>query len=114
MVRMGADRIGHGIRAAGDGELLRVLRERGIGLEVCVTSNLRTGAVGSLEDHPLRKLFDAGVMVCLNSDDPGIFGCSLAGEYEVARGMGFRESELAVMAENARRMAFDQGFQRAR
>jgi adenosine deaminase/aminodeoxyfutalosine deaminase len=114
MVRMGADRIGHGIRAAGDEELLRVLRDRGIGLEVCLTSNLRTGAVGSLAEHPLRALFDAGVMVCLNSDDPGIFGCSLLGEYEVARGMGFGEEDLGVMAENARRLAFDQGFQRAR
>jgi adenosine deaminase/aminodeoxyfutalosine deaminase len=106
MVRMGADRIGHGIRAVGDAELLGVLRERGIALEVCPTSNLRTGAVASLALHPLRALFDAGVLVTLNSDDPAIFGSSLAGEFAVARGMGFTDAELAVMAENARRCAF--------
>lgn len=112
MVRMGADRIGHGIRAASDGELMAVLRDRGIALEVCPTSNVRTGAVGSFAAHPLRTLFDAGVPVTLNSDDPGIFGCSLAGEFGVAAGMGFSDAELGVMAENARRYAF--GFQRAR
>ena len=106
MVRMGADRIGHGIRAVEDASLLAVLRERGIALEVCPTSNLRTGAVSSLASHPLRALFDAGVTVTLNSDDPAIFGCSLAGEFAVARGMGFTELELAVMAENARRCRF--------
>jgi aminodeoxyfutalosine deaminase len=106
MVRMGADRIGHGIRGASDAGLLAVLRERGIALEVCPTSNVRTGAVRSLAEHPLRALFDAGVMVTLNSDDPGIFGCTLAGEFAAARGMGFSEQELGVMAENARRSAF--------
>lgn len=119
MVRMGADRIGHGIRAANDAELLALLRERGIGLEVCPTSNVRTGAVRSFAEHPLRRLFDAGVRVTLNSDDPAIFGCSLPGEFATARAMGFRDEELAAMSENARQCAFsddarDQGFQRAR
>ena len=107
MVRMGADRIGHGIRSVEDAKLMAVLREREIALEVCPTSNLRTGAVASLAAHPLRALFDAGVMVTLNSDDPAIFGCSLAGEFEVARRMGFTEMELAVIAENARRCRFE-------
>lgn len=106
MVRMGADRIGHGIRAVSDPSLLRELRDRGIALEVCPTSNVRTGAVRSLAEHPLRALFEAGVMVTLNSDDPGIFGCTLAGEFEAAQGMGFSEQELSQMAENARRSAF--------
>ena len=106
MVRMGADRIGHGIRAVEDASLMAVLRERGIALEVCPTSNLRTGAVSRLAAHPLRALFDAGVMVTLNSDDPAIFGCSLAGEFAVAKGMGFTDLELAVVAENARRCRF--------
>jgi aminodeoxyfutalosine deaminase len=106
MVRMGADRIGHGIRSIEDASLLAVLRERGIALEVCPTSNLRTGAVSSFASHPLRALFDASVMVTLNSDDPAIFGCSLLGEFDVARGMGFTERELTVIAENARRCRF--------
>lgn len=106
MVRMGADRIGHGIRAVEDASLMAVLRERGIALEVCPTSNLRTGAVSSFAAHPLRSLFDSGVIVTLNSDDPAIFGCSLAGEFAVARGMGFTELELGQIAENARRCRF--------
>lgn len=106
MVRLGADRIGHGIRAVSDPGLLAMLRERGIALEVCPTSNLRTGAVRTMAEHPLRALYDAGVCVTLNSDDPGIFGCSLAGEFAVARGLGFSEAELGVIAANARRCAF--------
>jgi aminodeoxyfutalosine deaminase len=106
MVRMGADRIGHGIRAVEDPSLMAQLRDRGIALEVCPTSNLRTGAVPSLALHPLRTLFDAGVIVTLNSDDPAIFGCSLAGEFNAARAMGFTELELAAIADNARRCAF--------
>ncbi|MFN0101719.1 MAG: adenosine deaminase [Bryobacteraceae bacterium] len=106
MVRMGADRIGHGIRAVEDPSLLAFLRERGIALEVCPTSNLRTGAVRSLASHPLRTLFDAGVPVTLNSDDPAIFETSLTREFAVAKEMGFTDSELAVMAQNARRCAF--------
>jgi adenosine deaminase/aminodeoxyfutalosine deaminase len=106
MVRLGADRIGHGIRAVSDAGLLGVLRDRGIALEVCPTSNLRTGAVRAMAEHPLRELFDAGVCVTLNSDDPGIFDCSLHGEFDVARGLGFSELELGQIAENARRCAF--------
>ena len=103
---MGADRIGHGIRAVSDASLLAELRDRRIALEVCPTSNVRTGAVPSLGEHPLRALFDAGVIVTLNSDDPAIFRCSLAGEFEAARRMGFTEAELDSIAENARRYAF--------
>ncbi|MBI2689505.1 MAG: adenosine deaminase [Acidobacteria bacterium] len=106
MVRMGADRIGHGIRAVGDLVLLAELRERGIALEICPTSNVRTGAVPSLAEHPLRALFDAGVLVTLNSDDPAIFECSLGGEFALAREMGFSGAELERIAENARRCAF--------
>lgn len=108
MLALGADRIGHGIRAATDPELLAELRDKQIPLEVCPTSNVRTGAVASLEAHPLRKLYNAGVMVTLNSDDPAIFNCSLATEFEAARQLGFTELELAQIAANARQAAFDQ------
>lgn len=106
MLALGAHRIGHGIRAASDPELLAELRDKQIPLEVCPTSNLRTGAVPSLEAHPLRKLYNAGVLVTLNSDDPAIFNCSLATEFEAARRLGFTEPELTRIAANARRAAF--------
>jgi adenosine deaminase/aminodeoxyfutalosine deaminase len=104
---IGAERIGHGIRAIEDPRLLEHLRDRRIPLEVCITSNLRTGAVASLKEHPVRKLFDAGVPVILNTDDPALFECTLTSEYALAsREFGFTESELAQIAENARVFAF--------
>jgi adenosine deaminase len=74
---------------------------------------VRTGAVGSLKEHPVRKLFDAGVPVILNTDDPALFGCSLQSEYELAaRKFGFTAEELAKIAENAPRYAFCQSVGR--
>ena len=61
------------------------LRERDIPLEICITSNLRTGAVASLDEHPVRRLFDAGVPIVLNTDDPALFETSIAREYESRR-----------------------------
>jgi aminodeoxyfutalosine deaminase len=79
-----AERIGHGISSAGDPELMAYLADHGIALEVCPTSNVRTRAVASLDEHPLRLLVDAGVPVTINSDDPPMFGTSLEQEYAVA------------------------------
>ena len=105
---LGAERIGHGIAAARDPALMRHLRERDIPLEICITSNLVTGVVPRLEDHPVRRLFDAGVPIVLNSDDPAMFRCSLTGEYRLAAGhFGFTEAELRHLAENGFRYAFD-------
>lgn len=81
---LGAERIGHGVSAAQDPALLAHLAEHRIPLEVCPTSNLATGAVASLEEHPLRALRDAGVVVTVNSDDPPMFGTTLNDEYLVA------------------------------
>ncbi len=76
-----AERVGHGVRAAEDPELVRALARRGVPLECCPTSNLRTGVVRSWESHPMLALHRAGVAVTVNSDDPAMFGTSIAGEW---------------------------------
>ena len=81
---LGAERIGHGIAATQDPELVEYLREQRIPLEVCPTSNLRTQVVRSYEEHPLPALIAAGVPVSINSDDPPMFSTTLNREYEIA------------------------------
>jgi aminodeoxyfutalosine deaminase len=104
---LGAERIGHGIAAVRDPDLMRHLRESDIPLEICITSNLVTGVVSRLEDHPIRRLYDAGVPITLNTDDPAMFRCTLSGEYRLAaQHFGFSEAELRGIAENGFRYAF--------
>lgn len=79
-----AERIGHGTTAAQDPELLAHLAEHRIPLEVCPSSNVATGAVARLEEHPLKTFVDAGVPVTINSDDPPMFATTLNREYEIA------------------------------
>ena len=106
-LELGAERIGHGIAAAQDPALMRHLRERDIPLEICISSNLVTGVVARIEDHPVRRLYDAGVPIVLNSDDPAMFRCTLTGEYRLAaEHFGFTEAELAGLAQNGFRYAF--------
>ncbi len=81
---LGAERIGHGVQSAQDPALLTYLAERRIPLEVCLSSNLATGAVANLAEHPLRAFVDAGVVVTVNSDDPPMFGTTLNREYALA------------------------------
>ena len=85
---LGADRIRHGIRAVDDPDLVDELRDRGIVLDVCPVSNIRTGAVASIEEHPLRDLAAAGIRCSVNTDDPAMFDTDLEREYEAAVSLG--------------------------
>lgn len=108
---IGADRIGHGIRAIEDPKLVAHLAERRIPLEVSITSNVVTGSVPSLEAHPVRRLYDAGVPIILNTDDPAMFATTLTGEYLLAAGQfGFTGEELQALAA----ASFGWGFRAAR
>ena len=105
---IGAERIGHGIRSIDDPALVAHLAANKIPLEICITSNLRTGAVSTLAEHPVRRLYDAGVPVILNTDDPAMFECTLTSEYALAaREFGFSDEELAGIAAASLAYAFE-------
>jgi adenosine deaminase len=106
VVRLGADRIGHGIRAVEDPRLVAELVDRQIPLEVSLTSNVMTGAVASYEVHPLRALHEAGVLIILNTDDPGFFCTTMEREFAHAQRLGFNEAELEQIRLNGFRFAF--------
>jgi aminodeoxyfutalosine deaminase len=89
-------RIRHGIRAVESPDLLKRIADLGVVLDVCPTSNLRTGMVASLAEHPLPVLRAAGILCTVNTDDPAMFGTDLGREYEIA-------AELGVTAEDAYR-----------
>ncbi len=100
-------RIGHGIRAIDDPALLQYLRRENIYLDICPTSNLRTGAVPSLDQHPVRRLFEAGVPITLASDDPALFQTDLVQEYLLlAEQFGFTRGELWQIGLNGVRASF--------
>jgi aminodeoxyfutalosine deaminase len=107
VTELGAERIGHGIGAAGDPRLLEHLAAQGIPLEVCPTSNLRTGAVRDIAAHPLPALVAAGVPVTLATDDPGMFHTDLDAEYRLCHDVfGMGVPELAEVARTGARAAF--------
>lgn len=104
---MGAKRIGHGIHAVEDEELVAQLAREGVTLEICPTSNLQTHVVEDIHDYPLRKLFDAGVRVTLNTDNPTVSGTTLPREIAlVQEALGFTDEEIALMQQHAREAAF--------
>ena len=104
---IGSERIGHALSAGHDFYLLQDLKEREIPLELNLTSNVRTGVCPSYAAHPLRKYFDTGLLVTLNSDDPAFFGSDLANEYLLAHTeQGFTRAELRQLAANSIRASF--------
>jgi adenosine deaminase/aminodeoxyfutalosine deaminase len=101
---IGAERIGHGIAAVKDPVLMARLREDNVPLEVCISSNVCTGAVPSLDTHPIGELYRAGVPITIHTDDPAFFQTTLAREYELAEKMfGLPAEEMAA---NSFRYAF--------
>jgi adenosine deaminase len=98
----GADRIGHGVSLFRDAELLRLAQERRIHIEICPTSNLKTGSVPHIRDHPVLLARDLGLSFSINTDDPGPFECSLASEYELlATTFAFDEDDFRTIYHNS-------------
>jgi adenosine deaminase len=96
------DRIGHGVSLFQDHELVERVRERRIHIEMCPTSNLKTGSVPCIEAHPIRRARDLGLGFSINTDDPGPFECSLASEVELlASAFGFDEDDFQGIYENS-------------
>jgi adenosine deaminase len=104
---LGAERLQHGVRAVDDPALLAEIVARRIPLAVCPTSNLLLGVCATLDEHPVRRLWEAGVLVSVNTDDPGFFGCDLTGEYAIAgRLLGLGREGYAQLARNSVESSF--------
>jgi len=102
-----AERIGHGLSAAKDPDLIEELAYRQIPVEICLTSNLKTGCCSTAAEHPVKSYFDQGVMVTLNTDDPALFGTSLSREYQLAQEtFGFTDEHLRELARNSFEASF--------
>jgi adenosine deaminase/aminodeoxyfutalosine deaminase len=102
-----AERIGHALTAFHDPDLVEELAQRQVPVEICLTSNLRTGLSPNLNDHPAKSYFDHGVMITLNTDDPSMFGTTLAREYQIAQqSFGFTDEHLRELARNSFEASF--------
>nr|WP_300151834.1 adenosine deaminase [Propionicimonas sp.] len=113
--QLGAERIDHGINAMRDPSLVQHLAERQIPLTVCPLSNVRLKAVPSLAEHPLPAMLDAGLLVCVNSDDPAYFGGYLDDNLAVVRdAFGLTEDHLATLAANSIKASFLPESEKAR
>jgi adenosine deaminase len=104
---LGVKRIGHGVAARTDRQLMDYLRDEGITIEACPVSNVRTGVVSSIREHPIREFYDRGITVTVNSDDPSMFGTDMNNEYlQLHRELGFTVTELFQLSLNAVESSF--------
>jgi aminodeoxyfutalosine deaminase len=102
-----AERIGHALTAGRDPELIEELAERQTPIEICVTSNLRTGCCADILQHPVRQYFDNGLMLTLNTDDPAMFRTSLVDEYRLVQAtFAFSDEHLRELARNSFEASF--------
>lgn len=107
IVRLGARRIGHGVRAKEDPQVLRFVCDQKIPLEMCPVSNIQTKAVADWSLYPVREYFDQGLMLTINTDNPTVSGTTLLREYTVlAERFGFRPEEIAKLIMNSVQAAF--------
>lgn len=107
VLKLKAERIGHGTRAREDGALVEWLAEHQIPVEMCPVSNLRTGVVRSIEAHPVREFYERGLLVTINTDDPKMFGNSLAMEYFLLESrLSFTRDEIHQLILNAVRASW--------
>ncbi|KNC13127.1 adenosine deaminase [Pantoea sp. RIT-PI-b] len=104
---LGAERIGHGVKAIEDRALMDFLAEQRIGIESCLTSNIQTSTVSSLSNHPLKTFLQHGILATINTDDPAVQGVELAHEYEVAAPQaGLSAEEMRQAQDNGVTIAF--------
>ncbi len=102
-----ADRIGHGVRLVENSRIARMVRERGVALEVCLTSNVQTGVIHDIRHHPLADLLNFGLQVTINTDDPTVSNITLTDEYEIATTLLNQSyTDLRQMILNAAEAAF--------
>ena len=104
---LGADRIGHGIRVIEDPNVVALARERGIPFEVCVTSNLHSGVVDSIQEHPITQMIQSGLNVTINTDDPSISKINLSSEYQaVHKNLGISMDMIGTRVKAAAQASF--------
>lgn len=104
---LGANRIGHGVKAIEDTKLMDYLRDKQIGIESCLTSNIQTSTIASLDAHPLKRFLDHGILACINTDDPAVEGIEIAHEYSVAApAAGLTQADMEKAQANALEIAY--------
>lgn len=104
---LGAERIGHGVKAIEDRALMDFLAEHHIGIESCLTSNIQTSTVKSLVQHPLKTFLEHGILATINTDDPAVQGIELAHEYQhAAPAAGLSQAQIRQAQENGLAIAF--------
>ena len=103
-------RLGHGVRSIEDSDLIKEIIEKDIVLETCPTSNIATKIYENYDAHPVKKLFESGVKITVNSDDPPFFNASISGEYDVMFNLGLSKKELISLTHNAIKYSFCDEF----
>ncbi|GAC1511758.1 MAG: adenosine deaminase [Chloroflexota bacterium] len=102
-----AERLGHGVHAHDDAALFKYLRDFQLPLDMCPVSNVKTGAVSRLEDHPIRQSFDSGLLITVNSDDPPMFGTNITHEFHtLLQDLHFSLDEVRTLSLNGIRASF--------